>query len=118
MGTYFGNGQQWYSWIHIDDICRMFIEAIENDKLNGIYNGVAPNPVRNKDLIAQIGENYSLPSIKMPVPNFALRLGMGEMADTILFSTKVSAEKISKVGFEFKFPKLNAAIADLLARKI
>ena len=68
--------------------------------------------------IKKIGKNYSLPSFRVPVPGFALRIGMGEMADTILFSTKVSAEKAIQAGFKFKFPDLNAAIRDLLKRKV
>ncbi len=114
-GAYFGNGRQWYSWIHIDDLCRMFIHALETPALSGFYNAVAPEPVRNKPFTEAIARALDKPSLILPVPAFALRLGMGEMADAVLISTKVSAEKIQSAGFTFRFPKLDAALRDLLA---
>ena len=113
-GTYFGDGQQWYSWVHIDDICRLFIHAMENESMNGFYNGVAPNPVRNKTLVEQIKNAMNSPAILVPAPAFALRLAMGEMADAILDSTKVSAEKTQSTGFNFQFPEIDKALGDLL----
>lgn len=118
IGAYFANGQQWYSWIHIDDMCEMYIQAIENQKMDGIYNGVAPEPARNKELIRQIGKAKQRPALLFPTPAFILRLIMGEMADTILYSQKVSAEKIQKEGFEFKYPQLLGALADLFKRRV
>ncbi|MEZ4981728.1 MAG: NAD-dependent epimerase/dehydratase family protein [Saprospiraceae bacterium] len=53
---YFGNGKQWYSWIHLDDLCRMFIHALENQEMNGVYNAVSPNPERNKPFTEAIGD--------------------------------------------------------------
>ncbi|HKK78668.1 MAG TPA: TIGR01777 family oxidoreductase [Phaeodactylibacter sp.] len=113
-GTYFGDGQQWYSWVHIDDICRLFIHAMENESMNGFYNGVAPNPVRNKTLVEQIKNAMNSPAILVPAPTFALRLAMGEMADAVLDSTKVSAEKTQSTGFDFQFPEIEKALGDLL----
>ncbi|MFN7117744.1 MAG: TIGR01777 family oxidoreductase [Saprospiraceae bacterium] len=118
MATYFGNGGQWYSWIHIDDLCRMFLFAIENEQLSGFYNAVAPNPETNKDLTKTLAKASGKPALVMPVPGFMLRLIFGEMADTILFSTRVTSEKIEQAGFEFRFPRLEPALRDLLARKI
>ena len=118
VGTYFGDGQQWYSWIHIDDLCRMFIWAIENEQIAGIYNAVAPNPQTNKSFTTIIGKAKGRPTLNLPAPSFALRTVLGEMADTILGSTKVSAQKIIKAGFEFKFPDLEMALKDLFDRRI
>jgi hypothetical protein len=112
--TYFGDGEQWYSWIHIDDVCRMFIEAIENEKLAGVYNAVAPNPVTNKDLVIQLKKALGKPALLMPAPASVLRLAMGEMADMILDSARVSSEKIQQAGFQFRFPQLRPALDDLL----
>jgi hypothetical protein len=117
-GAYFGNGQQWYSWIHIEDVCRMFIEALESEKIQGFYNAVAPQPVRNKDLIIKTKEALGIPALVVSAPSGVLRLVMGEMADMILDSAKVSSEKIEKTGFRFRFPELRTAIGDLLKRKI
>lgn len=118
IGAYFANGQQWYSWIHMDDLCEMYIRAIEDASMNGIYNAVAPEPVRNKELIRQIGKALKRPALLLPTPAFILRLVMGEMADTILYSQKVSAVKIQKEGFEFKFPQLLDALSDLFKRRV
>ncbi len=117
-GAYFGNGQQWMSWIHMDDLCRIFIEAIENENMSGFYNGVAPNPVRNKDFIYKVKEALGKPAIIVPAPEFALRAAMGEMADVVFESTRVSSEKIEKTGFKYEFPELIPALKDLLRRKI
>jgi hypothetical protein len=117
-GAYFGIGQQWMSWIHIDDMCRMFIEAIENGQMEGFYNGVAPNPVRNRDLVFTVKSALRKPALIVPAPEFALRAAMGEMADVVFDSTRVSSEKIEKAGFKFHFPELLPALDDLLRRKI
>lgn len=117
-GAYFGDGQQWMSWIHLDDLCRMFMEAIENEQIKGIYNGVAPHPVRNKDLVLTIKKALDKPAVILPVPEFALRLALGQMADTIFESTRVSSEKIEEAGFKFQFPHLEPALRDLLERKV
>ena len=116
--AYFGNGQQWMSWVHIDDICRMFIEAIENEQLSGIYNGVAPHPFRNRDLVVELKKALGKPAVLLPAPEFALRAVMGEMADVVFDSTRVSSKKIEAVGFNFNFPGLLPALKDLIRRKI
>jgi uncharacterized protein (TIGR01777 family) len=118
LGTYFGDGQQWYSWVHIDDISRMFIAGIENPEMQGTYNGVAPNPERNKPLTRLLGQARGWPFLLVPAPAFILRLVLGEMADTILGSSRVSADKITAAGFQFLYPDLGEALRDLLQRKI
>jgi hypothetical protein len=117
-GSYFGDGQQWYSWIHIDDLCRMFLEAIENEKMQGFYNAVAPNPVRNKDLVLALRKALVKPAFISSVPAFALRAIMGEMAEMILDGAKVSPQKIINAGFKFGYPELFPALRDLLARRV
>jgi len=114
LGTYFGDGRQWYSWIHIDDVCRIFIHALENPEIRGVYNATAPNPARNKALVEAIGAALGGPHLMAPAPAFALRLAMGEMADVILNSNRVSSKKIEASGFEFRFPVLAPALTDLL----
>ncbi len=117
-GTYFGDGSMYYSWIHIDDMSNMFIEAIENESYSGCYNGVAPSPAPNKEIILTCKKALGKPALIIPVPSIALRTAMGEMADMILDSTNVSCEKIEKAGFQFQFPELLPAIEDLLERKL
>ncbi len=117
LGTYFGNGQQWYSWIHIDDVCRMFAYAMENEQMEGIYNGVSPHPVTNKKLVEELKHALDKPALVMPVPAIALRLAMGEMADVILSSARASSQKLERAGFEFGHPDLPEALKDLLEKK-
>jgi uncharacterized protein len=118
MGVYFGNGKQWYSWIHIDDLCRMFVWAIENETAKGVYNAVSPTPLSNYDLTKAISTAKGGAYLLMPAPAFALRLAMGEMADAVLYSTLASSQKIENEGFTFKFPEAVSALKDLLERKI
>ncbi len=118
VGPYFGDGSQWYSWIHIDDVCSMFIHAMGNTSMEGVYNAVAPNPSSNKALGAALMRAMGRPQVLAPAPAFALRLAMGEMADVILGSTRASAQRIESTGFRFEFPELEAAILDVLTRKI
>jgi uncharacterized protein len=106
------------SWIHMDDLCRIFIEAIENEEIAGFYNGASPNPERNKDFVFKVKKALGKPALVVPAPEFALRAAMGEMADVVFESTRVSSEKIEKTGFKFEFPELVPALKDLLRRKI
>ena len=117
LGNYFGDGKQYYSWIHIDDLCRMFIYAIENEELQGVFNGVAPNPVSLYNLVKSVSEAMDKKVIMIPVPSFAVRLLMGEMGDVILSSTHASSAKIEAKGFQFNYPKLVPAIQQLLKEK-
>ncbi len=118
LGTYFGNGQQWYSWIHIEDLCRIFQFALETEQMQDFYNAVAPHPETNKELTKQLVKASGKPALTLPVPSFVLRLLFGEMADTILFSTKVASQKVEQAGFNFQHPKLYEALKDILKRKI
>jgi uncharacterized protein len=114
LGVYFGNGQQWTSWIHRDDLCNIFLWALENPSVSGTFNAVAPTPLSNYDLTKAISVAKGGVYLMMPAPSFALRLGMGEMADVVLGSTRVSSQKIEHQGFVFRFPKILDALKDLL----
>jgi len=116
INTYFGNGSQWFSWIHIDDLCHLFIAAIENREMKGIYNAVAPNPVTNYQFSKVLAKAWKRPSLLLPAPAFILRLAMGEMADVVLTGQRVSAKKAIGAGFVFQFPELEAALGDVLKR--
>lgn len=114
MSAYFGDGQQWYSWIHMDDIVGTYTYAIEQ-QLTGIYNGVSPHPARNKTIAAELPKANDSFAMVMPAPAFVLKLALGKMSDTILGSSKVSAEKIIEAGYKFKFPTLSGALKDLMS---
>lgn len=114
VAPYFGQGQQWYSWIHIDDLCSMFLYAIENKSITGTYNACAPQPVTNKEFMECIVRATKRAALVFPAPAFLLRLGMGEMADTVLYSTRVNVDKIQHNGFSFRYPYLEQALKSLL----
>lgn len=113
MASYFGDGSMKMSWIHIDDIARIFIHLMEK-RMGGTFNAAAPEVVSNKELSKTIKEVKGGFYILNPVPAPALRIAMGEMADVVLTGTHVSVEKLVKTGFKFRFPRVNEAITDLL----
>jgi len=112
-GAALGSGKQWTSWIHIDDLCRLFIYALENDALQGVYNAVGPHPDTNADLTRATAQALDRPLILPNVPGFALKLAFGELAATILGSLKISNQKVTDAGFTYQFPELAKALADL-----
>jgi uncharacterized protein len=108
------DGKQKVSWIHIDDLCRMYIAALENENLHGIYNAVAPMPVDNKTLTLALAQKVrSKFFIPVHVPSFVLKIGLGESSIEVLKSTYVSCEKIKKAGFVFLYPTIEAALNEL-----
>ena len=111
-----GNGKQVVSWIHIDDLCRMYCEAIENIYLNGNYNAIAPEPSTQKDVIMKLGQQMrNRFFIPVYVPRFAIKLLFGKRSIEILKSETVSDKKIKSNGFTFLYPSLESAINDLAA---
>lgn len=115
VSTYFGSGEQFYSWIHLEDIVGIYIHAIERG-LTGTFNGVAPNPVRNKQLAQTLGPAMGKKALVVPAPAFAMKVAMGEMSHTVLDSTRCSAEKIEAAGYAFRHPELSQALTDLLGK--
>ena len=116
--TYFGDGEQYYSWIHIDDLCRIFMHLATNpDVAPGTYNGVAPQPVTNKALMQSLA-TLKGGAVLLPAPKFALKMGMGEMAHVVLDSARVKSKKIEGSGFVFKFPTVEHALTDVLERQV
>jgi uncharacterized protein (TIGR01777 family) len=111
-----GDGKQYVSWIHIRDLANIFVEAVENRSLHGPYNAAAPNPVTNRELTRIIADELHRPMFLPPVPTFALRMFLGEMADIVVTGSKVSPEKILHAGFTFEFTNARAAVHDLLGR--
>lgn len=113
LGAPLGNGKQWQSWIHIYDLSRMFLFAVNNN-LDGVYNGVAPNPVSNEKMTNCIAELEGKPLWLPNVPAIVLKTAMGERSCLVLNSQRVSAEKIESLNFDFRFPILKKALQNLL----
>jgi uncharacterized protein len=114
IASILGNGQQVVSWIHIKDIVDLYIYAIENEKLNGIYNAVAPKPVSNKKLIQTMAKEKGGLAIPAPVPAFVLKAMFGEMSIEVLKSATVNSKKIEDAGYSFLFPSIEAAVKNLM----
>ena len=113
VGAAFGNGEQWQSWIHIDDLVAMFVHVVEND-ISGVVNAVAPNPVTNEELIKTIAKKLKRPLILPNIPKEVLQLILGEMYEILFDSQRVSSRKIESLGFEFSYNNLQPALEDLL----
>jgi uncharacterized protein (TIGR01777 family) len=113
-GAPLGSGTQHMSWIHLNDLCRIFIKAMEDDSMHGVYNAVAPNPVTNREFTYALARVLRKQIILPSVPPFVLKLLLGEMADVVLKGAKVSSQKIQASGYQFKFEKLDDALRNLL----
>ena len=114
FGSSLGNGKQYLSWIHIDDLCAMFIYAVETAAMQGAYNAVSGEWATNKEMTEAIAKVLSKPLWLPNVPVFVLKIVVGQMAEIVLNGSKVSAEKVKSTGFNFKYPDLNQALKSLL----
>lgn len=114
VGGVLGSGKQWMSWIHIKDIVGLFVFALENSKVEGPLNGIAPEPVTNRDfseaLVAALGKRLG-----PPVPSIALKFMFGEASEVIVSSIRGSAEKAQGLGFKFQYTELPAALREICA---
>ena len=108
-----GNGKQIFSWVHIDDLVRAILFAMENEQMEGVYNVVSPEPVSNKELILEIAKSKRKFFIPVHAPSFALKIVFGEMINEILKSTTVSSAKLQHAGFIFQYPDVRSAIFQL-----
>ena len=113
LGGPLGNGRQWMSWIHVSDLVSLILHALETPSLLGAVNAVAPNPVQNREFNRTLGRVLHRPAW-LPVPAPVLRLTLGEMASVLLASQRVHPKKALGSGFQFRFPQLGDALADLL----
>ncbi|MEB2783430.1 TIGR01777 family oxidoreductase [Algoriphagus persicinus] len=105
-----GNGDQWMSWIAIDDLARMFVFALEKTTLQGVYNAVGPNPATNQQLTQAAAKAKGKWYVGIGVPGFVLKLVLGEMAAMVLGGNRASSQKIQKAGFDFECPDLEPAL--------
>ena len=112
-----GSGHQIISWVHIEDICRMYLFALENEEIKGAYNAVAPMPVSNKILMLLLAKKIKGKFfIPLHVPSFALKIILGEMSIEVLKSATVSASKIKEAGFTFLYPSIEIATDQLTGK--
>ena len=112
IGAYIGDGKQFVPWIHIDDLCNIFIHLLEKN-LHDTYNGCAPDIKTNKEMSETIAMVLHRPFIPFPAPGFILKTVMGEMASMLLMSNNCSSQKIINTGFVFQYPELKEALQNI-----
>lgn len=112
LGARLGSGQQWMSWIHREDLVSLLIYALTQNKMSGVYNAVAPHPLRQVDFSKTLAKVMHRPDF-LRMPRWVLRIGFGEMSDVLLSSQRVSSKKIEKAGFNFKYAKLEDALRNI-----
>lgn len=112
-GTVFGSGRQWWSWINVEDVAGIFAHALAVDSLSGPVNGTAPDPVPQRDFARALARAVHRPLL-WKVPAFALRLGLGEMAGTLLEGQRAAGAKLAASGYRFRYPGLGEALAAAL----
>ena len=114
VGSPLGTGRQLLSWIHIDDLCEIFIKAVDEDKMIGAFNAVTPHAVTNREMTKAIAKALHKPLWAPAVPAFVLGIVVGEMAEIVLNGSNISSAKIERAGYKFKFTDLDEALKDLL----
>ncbi|WP_115462536.1 TIGR01777 family oxidoreductase [Winogradskyella aurantiaca] len=113
FGAAFGTGEQWQSWIHLKDLAAIFMFVLEQE-LDGVVNGVAPNPVSNTELTKATAEILKRPLFLPNIPKAVMHILLGEMAMLLFESQRVSSQKLEGEGFQFEFPNIRPTLSDLL----
>lgn len=114
VGAIPGSGKQYVSWIHIEDLLRVFEFFINNPNTKGIYNGTAPHPVRLEEILRKSAHYLNRPLILPNIPEFIIQLIMGEMAELVLSSQNVLPKRLLEDGFEFRYKTIDDALKQLL----
>ena len=114
IGSAIGTGSQYLPWIHIDDLCGIYIKAIEDTQMEGAYNAVAPDHKTNLEITRTVARILNKPLWFPKIPAIAMKLIFGKMSEMLLEGSRVSADKIISTGYNFQFPDLESAITDLL----
>ncbi|EJL59808.1 TIGR01777 family oxidoreductase [Flavobacterium sp. CF136] len=115
FGTILGTGKQYLPWIHIEDLCNIYLKAIQDEQINGIYNATVLDNTSNETLSKTLANLYGYTIWLPKIPAFVLRLFLGEMSQVVLNGQRVSSEKIKQRGFKFRFKNLEAALSDCLS---
>ena len=111
--TSLGNGKQYMPWIHIDDLCELYIKAIEDEQFKGAFNAVSPEHISNLSFSKKISKIFNYPFLALGAPSLILQIVFGEMSTIILNGSRISANKIKQAGFKFKFENLEKALNNL-----
>lgn len=110
LGAPQGSGKQYLSWIHIEDISRLYLKAVEDSSMQGVYNAVAPEFITNAGFMKALAKEMKRPFLMPPIPAFLIRLFMGQAADMILYGSRISSQKVIDTGYAFTYPSVQEAI--------
>lgn len=114
VGAPLGSGKQIMKWIHIDDLCALFLKAITDSSLQGVYNATAPDSITNKEFTKAVGRAIHRPVFLPAIPTFAMKLLLGEMHVIVTTGSAISSEKLIAAGFKFRYTKVDDALKNLL----
>lgn len=117
IGSPLGSGKQFMPWIHIEDLCNIYLKAVTDEKMFGAYNAVAPEHISNKEFTQILAGMLKKPIILPNLPAFVLKIILGEMAKIVLEGSRISSKKIENLGFHFKYPTLNSALKQIILNK-
>ncbi len=109
-----GTGRQYFPWIHINDLCNIYLMAIRDQNMQGAYNAVAPEQVTHNEFVRTMAAVMNRPVFLPPLPGFIMKIIFGEMADVILEGSRISSDKIIDAGYRFEFPDLTSALKDVI----
>ncbi len=113
FGTVIGNGNQWFSWIHIEDLLDLIIKSVTNDNFNGVYNFVSPNPVKFRVFIQAIGKILGKPFI-LSIPDYLVKIMFGEQSEVLISSQRVIPKRLIEMNYNFKYPFIDKALENII----
>lgn len=113
IANYLGNGRQYMSWIHIDDLCDMIIHCLFTPQEDTLYNAIAPEVLTNKEFTNQVRQIINPSALLLPAPAIAIKILLGDMAKVVLNSSRLKAEKIQQNGYRFSYPTLKEALLNI-----
>lgn len=117
VGVLIGSGEQYLPWIHIEDLCELYIKAIEDSSMQGAFNAVAPEHLTYRGLVEEFGSMVRKPFLTFKIPAFLMKWIFGEMSEILLNGSRVSSEKLVKQGYSFKYPTVRLALKALFSSK-
>jgi uncharacterized protein (TIGR01777 family) len=107
VGASIGSGNQFFSWIHLDDLCNIYLKAICDERLRGVFNAVAPEYITNSQLTKALAKHFNKPVWLPNIPSTVIKILFGEIANSLLKGSRISSEKLMRAGFEFKYPGID-----------
>lgn len=109
-----GSGRQYFPWIHIDDLCRIYLKAVSDVTMTGTYNAAAPDHITHEMLMAEVARQKRLPVFLPRIPGWVLKIILGEMSSVLIAGSRISSDRLMDSGFVFSYPEIARALRDCL----